>query len=106
MKTGDRIKMFKDSDRKAYMRLVASNGFRPRCEGSYVIVGEKYKEEVDKESIARSLLKARQKLKMDHGEFAALIGVSKVTVCNWERGFVTPDATNRKILKDLIGWEA
>ena len=105
MKTGDRIKMFSDSDPKAYMRLVASNGFRPKFEDGYVIVGDSYYESEDKEAIGKSLYKARRGLKMDRGEFAELIGVSRTTVCNWERGFVAPDAMNRQKLKELIGWE-
>lgn len=86
MKTGDKIKMFEDSDVDAYMRLVACNGFRPKFEDGYVIVGESYYGGEDKNLIGESLYKARRELKMDRKKFAELIGVTKSTVCNWERG--------------------
>lgn len=105
MKTGDRIKMFADSDPKAYMRLVANEGFRSRYEDGYVIVGELYYQGKDKRMIAKSLIKARRELNMDRDEFAELIGVTRSTVCNWERAYTAPDYTNRQKLRDLIGWE-
>ena len=105
MNTGDRIKMFSDSDVDAYMRLVACNGFRPKFEDGYVIVGELYYGGEDKHLIGKSIYKARRELKMDKEEFAGMIGVTSTTVCNWERGYTIPDATNRQRLKELIGWE-
>lgn len=105
MNTGDRIKMFPDSDVDAYMRLVESYGFRSSYKNGYVTVGKAYNDPVDKKTFAERIIRERKKLKLDQNEFAEYLGVSKTTICNWELGNRLPDEYNRQQLKKIIRFE-
>ena len=105
MNTGDRIKMFSDSDALAYMRLAASYGFRSSYKNGYVTVGKAYKDPIDKKTFAERIIRERKKLKLDQDEFAEYLGVSKTTIYNWELGNRLPGEYNRQQLKKIIGFE-
>jgi DNA-binding transcriptional regulator YiaG len=50
---------------------------------------------------AQQITSLREFLKLDQGQFAALIGVSRETVNRWERGLHPPRGLSLKVLTEL-----
>lgn len=49
---------------------------------------------------AKQIKELREELLLKQDEFGALFGVSRVTVCNWEKGKARPTFETMRKLKD------
>ena len=106
MKTGDKIKVFEDTDVRAYINWVNSKGFNAHYARGYIHIDETFTlSEKKKNKIAKSIRKAREKTGLSIEELANKVGVRDSTVFNWERGYSLPNEFNRDLLRKIIGWE-
>ena len=101
---GMKIKIFEDTDVRAYKDMVKDMGFRCKQKGEYLIVGAPYKRQ-HKLAIGKSIKEARLNSGLSVEEVAKKVNVLYETVCNWEIGESTPNETNREKLKTVIGWK-
>ena len=106
MKTGDKIKVFEDTDIRAYINWVNSKGFYAHYFNGYIYIGDSFTaNEKKRNKIARSIRKSREKTGLSIEELANKIGVRETTVFNWERGYSKPSEVNQGLLKQITGWE-
>lgn len=105
MKTGDKIKIFPDTDIYAYMMMIHDMGYQCKKIKDFIIVGERYRLEIDHKEVARTIRHFRKRAKMSQKQLAEEIGVGIETVMNWEVGVSLPSKFNEELLKQVIGWE-
>ena len=95
------IKLFPDTDRDAYVKLVRDSGYKCYLKGYSLRIGRKIHEPVDQEARARKLRQARKLNGLTRAQVAEIIHVSKDTVYSWEIGRTYPNAKNILLLKEL-----
>lgn len=106
LKTGDRIKMFEDSNIEAYGDLIENNGFRHRIviikDETFMEVGAPIpSKKIDSRAWAKTFRKSKRKY--DRKEFAKLVGVTEQTVYSWELGRRLPKPIYWKRLSEVLG---
>lgn len=88
--TGDKIKVFKDTDVEAYINYIEiEKGFEAELDGDYIIVGEPYVKHIDT-SYAKQIKFFRKLRNMSREELAEKCLVTEQTVWNWELGRCIP----------------
>ncbi len=88
--TGDRIKVFEDTDVEAYINYIEiEKGFEAELYGDYIIVGEPYVKHIDT-SYAKQIKFFRKLRNMSREELAEACLVTEQTVWNWELGRTIP----------------
>jgi DNA-binding XRE family transcriptional regulator len=104
MNTGERIRMFPDTDIGAYIRLINQKGYEAKVGVDCLIVGEPLKPPTDRVKIGQSISKARKKFAYTVEELAEEVGVPKQTVIDWEKGNKVPNKEHTETLRILIDW--
>lgn len=100
---GMKIKIFPETDVKAYVELVKSNGFRYKVTKTHIIVGKQVHEEEEMKDFARRLRRARRDHNYSRRQLADKIGVLENTIYNWEIAYTTPCEKNQKKLRLYLG---
>lgn len=100
---GMKIKIFPDTDVKAYVDLVKSNGFAYKVTDKYILVGKQAHDEEAMKDFARRLRRARRDHRYSRRQLADKIGVREETVYNWEIAYTTPSDKNYKKLRLYLG---
>lgn len=98
LKTGDKIKIFKESDVQPYKDLCKHQGFKSHRKGNYIIVDEPF---LFTTNYGNQIKMARKKMGMSRNELADLMGVKPVTVLDWEFGRRMPQRW--KELQKILG---
>lgn len=91
LNTGDKIRIFENTDVDSYRRFIKEQGFRARLKGDYLIIGEPYARS-EKKSIeyGKQIRRARRDNSMTRQELADAVGVTTETVFKWEIGRQIP----------------
>lgn len=105
MNTGDRIKIFPDTCKSAYIEFIHSKGFACKVYRDHLVVTNPIKPPIDRKATARSITQIRRKHKLSRDDMAELLGVKHETVWNWEIARQVPDKYNQEQLKEKLGWE-
>ena len=106
MNTGDRIKIFEDTNRLAYIDMIHDMGFNCHVRRNFIIIGERRRmSEKDKREIGRKITKAMKEKNMSRDDVAKEVGVTSYTVWNWQLGRSVPSIFNQEILKIVLGVE-
>ena len=82
MKTGDKIKIFPDTDRIAYMLLIRDMGFESHIHGNYIIVDEKLPPRI--KTIGERIKKMRNAMYFKRAEMAEELGIPESEYIEWE----------------------
>ena len=84
--TGEKIKIFKDTDADSYIRYIKDNlHFRATIKGEYIVIGKPYKV-YHTTNYGKQIKEARRAKKMTREQLAELCGVRATTVLDWEMG--------------------
>lgn len=105
MKTGDRIKIFPETDKRAYIDSIHNNGFNCIVHHDYIEIGSPSKRQIECNEYAKAIKNARKAKGMTREELAKKLGVHYQTIFNWEIGFSRPNKTNRAELNKIIELE-
>ena len=103
MFVGMKIKIFPETNVRAYTDLVQSEGFTYRVHDDCIEVGKPKSAMEAKEDFARRLRKARRKHNYSREDLANLIGVKKNTIYNWEIAYTKPNDKHFQKLIDYLG---
>lgn len=88
--TGDKIKVFKDTDADSYIRYIKDTlHYRATLKGDYIIIGKPYAT-YNTTNYSKQIMEARKAKKMSRKELAELCGVREKTVIDWELWGVVP----------------
>lgn len=94
--TGEKIKVFKETNTEAYIRVIREDGFKVTQKGEYLIVGERDKRKYgnkdwDKLESAGSRIRfIRKQMYFSPEELAEEIGTKANTIEAWEYGLTIP----------------
>lgn len=103
MKTGDRIKLFADTDRQAYVDLIHNMGFKCKVyANSIVVLGKSRYSDEDRMRIAKIINRAMRKKKISRAELAEKLQCHEETVLFWQRGRGIPCKYNLKLLSEIL----
>lgn len=103
MFVGMKIKIFPETNVRAYTDLIQSEGFTYRVFDDYIEVG-RLKTDLDaKQDFARRLRKARRAHNYTREQLADIIGVRESTVYNWEIAYTKPNDKHFRKLIDYLG---
>ena len=105
IREGDKIKMFDDTDSRAYMRLLREKGFSSYYLNGYVVVGARINPKPDKVEIGKTIIQARKKFAYTRDELAKELGITRACLVDWEHGRKLPNKEHRKMLEELIDWK-
>lgn len=84
--TGDKIKVFKDTDADSYIRYIKDTlHYRATLKGDYIIIGNPYKS-YHTTNYGKQIKEARRAKKMTREQLAEACGVKATTVLDWEMG--------------------
>lgn len=84
--TGDKIKVFKDTEVDSYIRYIRDNlHFRATLKGEYIIIGKPYKA-YNTTNYGEQIKQARRAKRMTREELAKACGVTLQTEIDWEMG--------------------
>lgn len=100
---GMKIKIFPETDVKAYIELVKSHGFQYKVTRNYIIVGKQAHNEEVMKDYARRLRRARRDHNYSRRKLADKIGVQENTIYNWEIAYSTPSKKNQMKLRLYLG---
>ena len=103
MDTGDKIKIFPDTDTFSYMKMIHDAGFNCQVfKNKYILIKERRRLEFeDKREIGRKITEAMKEKGLSREDLAKAIGTKKDTVWNWQIGRSTPNEKNREKLRKL-----
>lgn len=94
--TGEKIKVFKETNTEAYIRVIREYGFKVTQKGEYLIVGERDKRKYGKkdwdklESAGSRIRFIRKRMYFTAEELAEEIGTKAITIEAWEDGRTIP----------------
>lgn len=105
MNTGDKIKLFEDTDKRAYIDLIHDMGFNCQAKNGYILVGTPRKYSFDeKKAIGRKITRAMKEKNMSREDLANVLGLTKEsTVWNWQTGKNVPSKFNQELLEQVLG---
>ena len=103
--TGDKIKIFKDTNITAYKELIRDMGFKCTVSGEYLVVGKPYESVQTRREFSEQFKAKRLGMGLSKPEIAKRLGVSTYTIDAWESGFSKPKACNRQRVTDVMGIE-
>lgn len=95
--TGEKIKVFKETNTEAYIRVIREDGFKVTQKGEYLIVGERYKRKYGKKDwgkldcIGNRIHSIRKQMYFTTEELAEEIGTKANTIEAWEEGRTIPN---------------
>lgn len=101
--TGEKIKIFPNTNVSAYMRAIKEEGFEVEREDDYIIVGTKLKHLQEVDVLPSTIRYARKRKGLTRKQLADMCEVTKQTVMNWEYGYTTPRELDR--VKEILGFE-
>ena len=102
LKTGDKIKVFPNSNVNAYANMIREEGFRCEREGEYLVVGEKYKD-LEMAALPSTIKYARKRKGISQAQLAEMCEVTKQTVSNWKYGYTVPRDMDK--VKEILEFE-
>lgn len=94
--TGEKIKVFNETDTEAYIRAIREDGFKVKQKGEYLIVGERDKRQYGKKDwgkldcIGNRIHNIRKQMYFTTEELAEEIGTKAITIEAWEDGRTIP----------------
>ena len=94
--TGEKIKVFKETNTEAYIRVIREDGFKVTQKGEYLIVGERDKRKYGKKDwgkldcIGNRIHSIRKQMYFTTEELAEEIGTKANTIEAWEYGRTIP----------------
>ena len=100
--TGDKIKVFPNTDVNTYANMIREEGFRCEREGEYLIVGERY-EDLEMAVLPSTIKYARRIKGISQAQLAEMCEVTKQTVSNWEYGYTVPRELDK--VKEILEFE-
>ena len=105
MQVGDIIKIFPDTDKRAYIDLIHDMGFDCRVKKDCIVVGAQRRWSYDeKRAIGRKITKAMKEKDMSRAELANALGLAREgTVLNWQIGKNAPSKFNQDLLEQVLG---
>ena len=104
MTTGDKIKIFPDTDVYSYILMIHDAGFNCSVKkGQYILIGSPRRMDFeDKRAIGRKITDFMKEKKMSREELAEKLGIKNVyTIWNWQIGRTTPSEANREKLRKM-----
>jgi len=107
--TGEKIKVFKETNTESYIRAIREEGFKVTQKGEYLIIGERDKRRVrmkdwDKLESAGSRIRfIRKQMYFSPKELAKEIGTKANTIEAWEDGLIIPKGKAFKNFLEFSG---
>lgn len=98
---GMEIKIFPETEKEAYIRLIHENGFHCHIKRDRIIVGNRLRDPVDKAEGAKRIKDARKLNGLTRQQAASRLGISRDTLVDWEMGRRYPNKKNRLRLAEL-----
>lgn len=105
MTTGDKIFIFPETNKNAYIGMIHAAGFHCSVHHDFIEVGSPLHDHMERQEVAKAIKKARKAKGMKREELANKLGSSIMTVFNWETGATMPNKTNREKLKNIFEME-
>ena len=103
MYSGMRIKIFDDTDKKAYMRLIDKAGYNCNVYSDRIVVGSKKRNEYNLIEMGRQLKLARCQMRITRKDLAKRIWTNANTIGIWERGERMPAEDNLQRFCRAVG---
>lgn len=104
MNTGDKIRIFPETDKNAYKDMIHDLGFNCHIKGNFIIVDKRRRlTDEEKRSIGRKITKAMKEQNLSRKDLAERIQVNEATIWGWQLGRFSPSEYNRNLLKKEIG---
>lgn len=105
MTTGDKIFIFPETNKNAYVGMIHAAGFHCSVHHDFIEVGSPLHGHMERQEIAKAIKKARKAKGMKREELAKKLGANIMTVFNWETGATIPNKTNREKLNNIFEME-
>lgn len=100
--SGERIKVFSETDIRMYEKWIESQGFSYKFDGDYLVVLGKDNPQYDK-GLFSKVLNHRMKLRgISKEELAEKIGVTEYTIFTWRIGRFMPKADNLENIMKVL----
>lgn len=103
MYSGMRIKIFDDTDKKAYMRLIDKAGYNSNVYSDHIVVGSKKRNEYDTVEMGRQLKLARCQMRLTRKDISKRIWTCPNTIGIWERGERMPSEDHLRRFCRVVG---
>lgn len=103
MDTGDKIKIFPDTDIFSYITMIHDMGFNCTAKRGYILIGKPRRMSFeDKREIGRKITSGMKEKNISREELAKELGVKNpYSIWNWQIGRTTPSEENREKLRKL-----
>ena len=102
MNTGDKIKIFPDTDVQAYENMLHDMGFSCKRKGAYIYITDKYRySEEDKKEFGMILSTWMKNNKINGKQLAKKLHYNASTISNWKNGKNIPNYEIKKELREL-----
>ena len=103
LKEGMSIKMFDNTNRTSYMKLINDEGFECKEYRDRLVVGRRIKPKYDKKKLGDILLRARCKKQIKRNDMAERVWVSSAVLRMWEIGKNMPSDEDLKRYCNIVG---
>lgn len=101
--TGMKIWIFPETDVRAYVRMIRSEGYKSIVEKNYIIVGEEIIiGTLDSVALGSLIKKKRLEKRISRETLADYLGVARGTIFNWEIGRTKPRRGNLEEIKSYL----
>lgn len=102
-KKGDKIRIFKDTDKEAYGRWLRDEGYTYSIGSEFITITGKTKYTLDALKLSRTLRLARKRKGITREDLSDAMGVCYDSVFSWEIGRQTPKKNNLEKYCSYVG---
>jgi len=103
LKPGMVIRLFEDTDRRAYVELLEKKGFICEVHNDRIVITKRYKPTYDLKRLGEILRTAREKKGISEEEMTQRIWICKQTLRGWESGRYKPGDYTLKLYCKEVG---
>ena len=99
---GEKIKIFPETDRESYARMIHDEGYRCTVHRNCIVIEGRLKEQIDDVEFGRRLRMARKAKGIKRKDMSAIMKVAESSIFEWEVGRRHPKDKNLKLFCKLV----